>query len=379
MSIITPSDTALAYLAELTIGQQRFDLSEQSDSSGHSATRLGGPPRWTAALRTLDALEPAISAIWKAIAVQLRGRVNHLALYDITQPQPRGTARGNMSLGSSASAGATTISIADCSGTNYLVGGSFESDTNADGVGDGWTRYSTGSTGTLSASIGTGMPVAGTKNQTCDASALAPGAEHGVRQLGVGVSALAGQTVAIACSVAANGGTRAQMACVWKDGGGSTIGTLTADVLATGGQQDISASGLCPSNAATADVYVYQYSGSGGSGGILIDAARLVLGSTSDSYPAAPTLLVGDWLQISTGVGSHYCMVVADATANDGGVMSVTIEPPLRKAFTGASAVAWNKPRAHFKQRPDAVSWSGVAGGTGSGGFALDLMEDWSA
>ncbi len=379
MSIITPSDTALAYLAEMNIGQQRFDISEQSDTTGHTATRLGGPPRWTAALRTLDALEPAVSALWKAVAVQLRGRVNHLALYDVTQPQPRGTARGSMSLGSTASAGATSISVAGCSGTNYLVGGSFETDTNADGVAEGWTRYSTGSTGTLSASIGTSMPVAGTKNQVCNASALASGAEHGVRQLGVGVTALAGQTVTIACSVAANGGTRAQMACVWKDGGGSTISTLTADILATGSQQDISATGVCPSNAATADVYIYQYSGSGSSGGLLIDAARLVLGDLSASYPSAPTLLVGDWLQISTGVGSHLCMVTADATASDSGVMSVTIEPPLRKAFVGATAVTWDKPRGHFKQRPDSVSWSGVAGGTGSGGFAFDLMEDWSA
>ena len=49
---------------------------------------------------------------------------------------------------------------------------------------------------------------------------------------------------------------------------------------------------------------------------------------------------------------------------------------PLRKAFVGATAVTWDKPRGHFKQRPDSVSWSGVAGGTGSGGFAFDLMED---
>ena len=84
-------------------------------------------------------------------------------------------------------------------------------------------------------------------------------------------------------------------------------------------------------------------------------------------------------LQVGTGVGSHYCMVTEDASATDGGAITVAIEPPTRKSFSSGAVVAWKKPRGHFKQRPDSVSWSGVAGGTGSGGFAFDLMEDWTA
>lgn len=382
MSIITPSDTALEYLQQLTIGQQRFDISEQSDTTGHTATRLGGPPRWTVALRTLDALEPAVSGLWKAIAVQMRGRVNHLALHDITQPQPRGTFRGTVTLGATSSAGATALTLAGCRGLNAVMGGSFEVDTNADGVADGWARYSNGTTGLLTASLSGTAVAHGTYSQQVFAAALgsSDADRNGVVQLGAPVSHLAGLPITLQGSVAATTGTTLMIYAAWKDSGGTpTGGDVFTTITANGATQTISIAGTCPAAAATADVYVYQRNGTGGGAVLLVDAVLLVAGGAPAAYPDPATLLAGDWLQIGSGVGSHYCMVMADATASDAGAMSVLVEAPTRKAWSSGTAVTWDKPKAHFKQRPDSLSWSGAAGSDMVGGFAFDLMEDWSA
>ncbi len=385
MSVITPSDTALAYVAQLTMGQQRFDIAEASDVTGATAIRLGAPPRWTASIRTLDALEPDISGIWRAIVAELEGRINHFALYDLTQPAPRGTARGVLTLSSTAVAGATSLSIAGARGLNVILGGSFEVDSNADGLADGWVRLSAGSTGTLTASLDTDVAyiVHGTRSQFLRAAALAAGGGnlHGAYQAAVPVTHLAGQTVTAAVQVAGTAGTTLALYVTWQDsGGGSIAGSdIFASVTASGGVQQLSGSILCPANAATAYVEVRQSNGSGGVAAIYVDALRLVAGSTAPTYPAAPTLLAGDWLQVGTGVGSHLCMVTTDTTLSDAGAGSVPIKSATRKSHASGTAVAWDKPRGHFKLRPDAVSWSGIAGATGSGGFALDLIEDWTA
>lgn len=384
MSIITPSDNALEYLQQLTIGQQRFDISEQSDTTGHTATRLGGPPRWTVALRTLDALEPAVSGLWKAIAVQMRGRVNHLALHDITQPQPRGTFRGTVTLGATSSAGATALTLAGCRGLNAVMGGSFEVDTNADGVADGWARYSNGTTGALTQFLSDGTAItSGVKSQALYAAALGVDSadRSGVYQTGVPVAHMAGQAYRAECSVAATSGTGLLLAVVFVDALGSSIsgGELYASAAATGGVQYLSGTATVPANAVTASVFVYQHSGTGGAVVLFVDSVQLVAGTAAVNYPAPATLLAGDWLQIGSGVGSHYCMVMADATASDAGAMSVLVEAPTRKAWSSGTAVTWDKPKAHFKQRPDSLSWSGAAGSDMVGGFAFDLMEDWSA
>ena len=153
MSIVTPSETATGYLAQFTIGQQRYDITEQSDASGHTATRLGAPPRWRLSFRTLDALPPAISGLWKAIALQLKGRINHLGMWDVTHPEPAGTARGTLITSGTTAVGATTVAITGALGVNRLLNGSFEVDSNADGLADRWTRYSAGAVGALSHSL----------------------------------------------------------------------------------------------------------------------------------------------------------------------------------------------------------------------------------
>jgi hypothetical protein len=106
-------------------------------------------------------------------------------------------------------------------------------------------------------------------------------------------------------------------------------------------------------------------------------AGVVAISVTAGGGQASTTLLAGDWLQLGTGLGtSQLVKVVANATANGSGVIALTIEPPLRTAFSGGAAVAWDRPLTYFKQG-GAPQWSYAAGRTQSG-FAIDALESWS-
>lgn len=195
-------------IAEVSIGQARYDMVEMSDASGHAAARLFGPPRWRVSMRSAPALLLAQAAQWEAMLLQLRGGVNHLSVYDPVRQVPQGTMRGTLTVSGAHSAGAVAVTV------------------------------------------------------------------------------------------------------------------------------------------------------TGGAG------------------QASTTLKAGDWLQIGTGLGtSQLVKVMADATANGSGVISLTVEPPLRTGFSGGTAVTWNRPLAYYKQG-DAPMWTYGPGQT-SGGYAVDLLESW--
>lgn len=105
-------------------------------------------------------------------------------------------------------------------------------------------------------------------------------------------------------------------------------------------------------------------------------AGAVALSVTGGAGQASTTLKAGDWLQIGTGVGtSQLVKVMADTTANGSGVIALTVEPPLRTAFSGGTAVTWNSPLGYYKQVGEAT-WSYGPGRT-TGGYALDLLEAW--
>ena len=383
MSIITlPAECALQ-LAGFSLGQQRFDITEQSDGNGNTATRLGAPPRWRASLRSLPAMVAADAARWKGLQLGLRGRINHLALWDITNPQPRGTARGALVTSGSTAAGATSAMITGAIALpNIMAGGSFEIDTNADGLADGWTRYSAGSFSTLSAALSAGMHPHGATSQALLAAMLGATSSdrQGIFRSGVDVSALAGLPATLSFVVLGTLNSSMQVELAWRDAGGSVIGSMSTGAVAlTTGVQSLSVSGTAPALAATAIIYAYQHSNTGASPSFYIDAVQLEQAAAPTAYAGFATLLQGDWLQIGTGVGSHYCMVSADATFNDAGTATVSFEPPLRQAIAGSTVVAWHKPLCHYRQTADAATWDAVPGSSDVGSFQLELIEDWRA
>jgi hypothetical protein len=382
VSIVTFPAACALQLAGLSLGQQRFDITEQSDGNGNTATRLGAPPRWRANLRSLPAMVAADAARWKALQLGLRGRINHLALWDITNPQPRGTARGSITLASTAAAGAVSIALAGTVNSNVLPGGSFEIDSNADGLADGWSRYSAGTFTTLTQVRSSGLTFHGSWSQALDAATLGStaGDRQGITRSGISIAALAGLNACFSATVLGTLNSSIHIELAWRDGGGTVISSIgSGPVALTTGVQVISTTGVCPANAVTCIVYIYQSTNTGASPGFYVDGVQIAAGSAPQPFPGFPTLLAGDWLQIGTGVGSHYCMVTADATATDAGAITVSIEPPLRQAISSGAAVAWDKPLCHFKQTADGASWDAVPGSSDVGGFALDLIEDWRA
>lgn len=93
---------------EMTWGSRRND-SEFRSIFGAQAQEVAAP-LWEVTLMSPIAPED-ISGGWKALLMQLRGRVNQIAMWDMARPAPRGTMRGTMLLDTAALQGATSIDI----------------------------------------------------------------------------------------------------------------------------------------------------------------------------------------------------------------------------------------------------------------------------
>lgn len=96
---------------------------------------------------------------------------------------------------------------------------------------------------------------------------------------------------------------------------------------------------------------------------------------TAGAGESGKTLLKGDYLGIGSGTTQQVVMVVADATANGSGVISVTFEPALRNAHSGGASVTWDKPCALFRCVEAPAKWSYQPGNIADG-FTLHLLED---
>lgn len=100
-------------------------------------------------------------------------------------------------------------------------------------------------------------------------------------------------------------------------------------------------------------------------------ATTLVIVASGEN---SKTLLAGDLLGLGSGTTQQVVMVTADATSDGSGVISVSIEPPLRNAFFATNAVTWDKPRALFRRTQSKAGWDYES--VFASGFTLDLIED---
>jgi hypothetical protein len=126
MAIIT-LPTTLPLGVQCTWGQQRYDLTQSSDSNGTEQVRALAPPRWVLSLTSPEHVQVANGALaqWQVLLMQLRGRVNILAGFDPLRIRPRGTMRGTITLSGSLAVGATSATLAAGSGqagTTLLAG-----------------------------------------------------------------------------------------------------------------------------------------------------------------------------------------------------------------------------------------------------------------
>lgn len=107
--------------------------------------------------------------------------------------------------------------------------------------------------------------------------------------------------------------------------------------------------------------------------GVTVQGATTL--SITASGQAGKTLLAGDYLGVGSGLNQQVVMVTANATANASGVISVSVEPPLRNAFAAGSIVTWNRPCALFRRTDSKTGWEYEPRVVR--GMSLDLLEDW--
>lgn len=113
-------------------------------------------------------------------------------------------------------------------------------------------------------------------------------------------------------------------------------------------------------------------------GAITLNAAAAAGASALQLAGAAGTLLHGDWLQVSTGVGTSQLIKVMVDTTAAAGVASVTFEPGLRIAFAAGTVVTWDRPVFYARSVGKSTRWDYPTGGPRQGAFTLDLLETFA-
>jgi hypothetical protein len=90
-----------------------------------------------------------------------------------------------------------------------------------------------------------------------------------------------------------------------------------------------------------------------------------------DGCTVAATLLAGDYFTVN----GELKMIVADATADGAGEMTLTFEPPLRTAPADNAALTLASPTAVFMLASDELKWNTQPGKFSS--FPIDCIEAW--
>lgn len=124
MSVIAIPSGLLVHV--FSFGQTDYSLTFQAGDTGAQQTRILAPPRWTLTMSAGLGLAPDEAAKWRSFLLQLRGKTNQLAVYDIKRPAPLGTITGSPTLTSAVAVGDTSIAITTSAGLTLLQGDRFQ-------------------------------------------------------------------------------------------------------------------------------------------------------------------------------------------------------------------------------------------------------------
>ena len=293
--------------------------------------------RWAVSLSLPAAARPGPVA---ALLNNLAGGVNRVNLWHPGHQQPAGTLRGSPVLGAGAARGDATLTLAGCTNANLIAGGGFEIDTNADGISDGFSAYSAGTTGALSYFRPAGPLYAGCSGAYQQVSAATLNGNVGFFRA---VPAVAGSAYTASFDMASSVGNTLHLDIYWYNGGGSLISSSAASFSgASDGRRSVT--GVAPSGTANAVVYVYLESTAGVAATLAIDQMQWEQAAAATDYAGPATLLAGDFV----GCSGHLFQIAADCTATDAGVMTVTLVNRVRATIAISTAVTWYRPTAQF-------------------------------
>lgn len=331
--------------------------------------------RWTmsASLATMRQRDPRGV---RSFLNQLAGGVNRVRVWDFGGGGvPRGSLRGTPRVAVAAARGDTTITIKEATAfPNLIAGGSFELDSNADGLADGWLAYSNGSTGSITRARTSASTAHGTWSQTVEAATLGgTSVDHAGIYRNVPVAA--NQPYTLTASLRAATGTfTGRLYITWRDASLVIIGSVNNSPTVTGSWQRFALSGSAPANAASADIFAFMQAGGGGLCRVEIDAVQFdstAAAAAASSFAGYATLRADDMI----AAGGQLFQVAADCTADDSGRIVVPLVNRVRATIAVDAAVSWSRPTCEMMMpamqsgpivRPGAIEGAGV-----------DLVEVW--
>lgn len=321
---------------------------------GHMADRL-------LATLVLPGCDAAAGAQREALVMHLVTSGDLVRLGHFTRPHPLGTLRYSPTLAANAAVGARTVTLSNALGLNLLQGGSFEFDSNSDGLTDGWAAVSIGSVSGVAYTRESGAANDGVYEQGI---AVTYGAIGGSHEVGVErntpLPGGPGEYTFLA-NVRGDVNTSARIAVEWRNGGGSVIsGATVASVAVTGSPQRFGGTATAPSGTASCTVRLLASATvSTGARELRWDSCAVKAGATDLTWPGAATVLAGDCLQagvnfMHAGPGTH--------TADDAGTLVLPLSVPLRRAATAGQAVLWNAPTSTFELMADVATFAHGSG-----------------
>lgn len=186
----------------------------------------------------------------------------------------------------------------EVAGDNLIANSSFEVDSNADGLADGWTAYQNGTTGTITRSI-QAVGLYGAKVQRIAAAGLGTASTDriGVQQTISVAGAASSPFWFSAYASSSSGSPKGQLFVDFRDGSNASVGTVSGgDFSTTTTLARHFASGTIPATAVSAILYLWGSSRPGGVGlaAIDFDGVQFQVGGVMTGYaPRADEILAG--------------------------------------------------------------------------------------
>lgn len=341
----------------------------ESSLSGYVQTSAMPGTRWGWGLDMAPDTQADRAAL-EAFLLRLSGRQHRVRVWDIKNPKPRGDiATAGVTLGAAAAQFATVLTLAGCRRVgNLLQGGSMEIDSNADGLADGFTVYSTGTFGTITHSLVAGPMVPGSYGATYQ-RVQSTGLNGRIGLYPAALPAVAGRTYALTADTIATVSATVELYLQFFDSGAALLAETLQSFAPGLARRGITAT--APAGTATVQVYVIAQNTTGVFTLLDVDNIQLEESGALGGFRGPATLLAGDWLGLT---GGQLVRVVADATANDAGAMTVEVRHMLRAAVASGTAVTLDKPTALFVRTEAGIMLPRMAGNY-EPGVSLDLVE----
>lgn len=373
--ITWPTDGGHAFYPEAFDESVEFDVELTVSRGGRVTTRALPGARWMLTIAFPETTTPYLTERRKleAFFMGLRGGADRLLMWNLLTPEPLGTMRGTVTLAAGVAAGATTAQVTGgYASPNLLRYGSFEIDSNADDLADGWQLFvggaGDGARTHAKSRVPTGVAWHGTASQYFKITAAGNASDSGI-MVATRPAAVAGQQYTLSAAVRASVSGKVFLLCRAYDGGGASLGDFaTALVPSTGVLTQRSVTFTAPAGTATLEPSIRGINAIGE--WVEVDAVQLEPGPVATAYAGFPTLLRGDRVSIA----GRRVMLTADATANDAGTATLSFQPPLNAAASSGAAVTLIRPTTRYVLTTPVVVMP--VRGNKLPGFAVEMVEE---